>query len=142
MIVFDLRCEQAHVFEAWFGTAADFEAQRGKGLVECPICASRRIEKAVMAPAVGAKGNRQTADSERKAQLARLAELQRRVEANCDYVGRDFATEVRRRHHRKAAAGEERGIFGEATLQDVSALLDDGIAVQPLPFRPRQTADA
>ena len=141
MIVFDLRCEHAHVFEAWFDSAADYATQQARGLVECPICASRRIEKAVMAPAVGAKGNQQTADSERKEQLRHLAALQRQVEENCDYVGQDFPREARRRHERKVQ-GARRGIFGEASPAEVATLLDEGIAVHPLPFRPRQTADA
>lgn len=142
MIVFDLRCEQQHVFEAWFGSAPDFEQQKQRGLVECPICASRSIEKAVMAPAIGSKSNQQPSDSERKAQLKRLADLQRKVEANCDYVGRNFAAEVRQRHERGEIGPNQRGIIGEASASEVTALADEGIAVHPLPFRSRQTADA
>jgi len=150
MIVFDLRCENAHVFEAWFDSAAAYEDQRQRGLVECPLCASRHTEKAVMAPAIGAKGNQQSADSKRKAQLRHLAELQRQVEASCDYVGGNFAAEARRLHQQRESAksgrggerGGGRGIFGEASAREVSELAEEGIAVQPLPFRPRQTADA
>ena len=38
MIVFDLKCTHAHVFEAWFGSSADYEDQRARGLLTCPIC--------------------------------------------------------------------------------------------------------
>jgi hypothetical protein len=62
MIVFDLRCQYGgHVFEAWFGSSADYESQKQRGLLSCPLCGDTAIDKAVMAPAVGAKGN-QTRD--------------------------------------------------------------------------------
>ena len=91
MIVFDLRCSQDHVFEAWFGSTEDYEDQAARGLVACPICDDRAVEKAVMAPAVGTKGNRQIGDSARKDELRTLALMQAEVEAKCDYVGDRFA---------------------------------------------------
>ena len=58
MIVFDLKCErQGHVFEAWFGSSADYADQQARGLLTCPICGDAQVVKAVMAPAVAAKGN-------------------------------------------------------------------------------------
>ena len=66
MIVFDLKCNSAgHVFEAWFGSSEDYEAQRSRGLVQCPFCADPDVEKAVMAPHVGAKGNQVAASDSR-----------------------------------------------------------------------------
>jgi hypothetical protein len=75
MIVFDLRCAAAHVFEAWFGSTGDYEAQLGRGLIECPICGDSDIGKAMMAPAVPAKGNRSSppGPAQVKAALATLA---------------------------------------------------------------------
>ena len=58
MIVFDLKCTHAHVFEAWFGSSTDYEDQRARGLLSCPICGDPDIAKAVMAPNIPAKGNR------------------------------------------------------------------------------------
>ena len=142
MIVFDLRCGRDHVFEAWFASSDDFETQKAAGYVECPLCASRDVEKAVMAPAVSPKGNRIVTDGERKAELKRLATIQAEVEASCDYVGRSFTSEARARHRKGEAGAQARGIIGEATLSDAIELIDEGIPVAPLPFRPRQTADA
>ena len=57
MIVFDLRCEAAsHVFEGWFGSTEDYESQRERGLVQCPLCGASDVEKAVMAPRVRSAG--------------------------------------------------------------------------------------
>jgi len=58
MIVYDLECRAGgHRFEGWFGSSEDFDAQAERGLVTCPECSSGDIAKAVMAPAVGRKGN-------------------------------------------------------------------------------------
>lgn len=144
MIVFDLRCPDAHVFEAWFSSSDDYVGQKDRGLVTCPMCGSPDIEKAVMAPAVPAKGNQIVTAAERKAQAERLQALKAEVEASCDYVGADFAREARARFAETPAAGEgaPRGIYGEASLAEAADLIADGIPVAPLPFRPRRLADA
>jgi hypothetical protein len=150
MIVFDLRCAQAHVFEAWFGSGDDYDAQRARGLVACPICGDREVTKAAMAPAVPAKGNRAPAAGPAqpvaahppemvKAMLAAMAEVQAKVEANCDYVGDRFADEARAIHHGES---ERRGIYGEATPEQAVALKEEGIEVAALPFRPKRATDA
>jgi hypothetical protein len=145
MIVFDLKCSRRHVFEAWFQSTEAYGEQRGRGLIACPLCDCAEIEKAVMAPAVPAKGNRRTevamagGDPGLKAKLAELAALQAEIERGCDDVGERFADEARARH---ARGGGGRGIFGETSLETARDLLDEGIAIAPLPFRPRRRADA
>ena len=155
MIVFDLKCGETHVFEAWFDSSADYEAQKARGLVSCPMCGSEDVDKAVMAPAVSPKGNRIVTAAERQAETARLQALRAEVEANCDYVGRNFASEARARHQAAESADEQpaapaklgavpppRGIYGEASLAEAVDLISEGIPVAPLPFRPRRLADA
>ncbi len=139
MIVFDLRCGGGHVFEAWFGTSGDYEAQAARGLIACPLCGDTGIGKAVMAPAVAAKGNRRAA-ADSAPDHARLLQAQRALEAQADYVGSDFAARARALH----AAGDAptAGIYGEATGAEAVALIEDGIPVLPLPFRPLVRSDA
>jgi hypothetical protein len=137
LIVFDLKCPADHVFEAWFQSGEAYDAQKARGLVECPRCGSSEVDKAVMAPAVGAKGNQQAA---RAAERERLQALKAEVEASCDYVGRRFAVEARARFG--AEGDQPRGIYGEASLAEAASLLEEGIAVAPLPFRPTRSADA
>ena len=83
MIVFDLRCGAGHVFETWFGTSEDYEDQRGRGLVICPLCGDTQVGKAVMAPAVAAKGNQAPAGAPDPQavtrMLAGMAEAQRKA---------------------------------------------------------------
>lgn len=139
MIVFDLRCGQAHVFEAWFGSTADYDAQVARGLVACPICDDVGVTKAAMAPAVPAKSNRAASPAVVKAGLAALARAQAAVLDACDYVGPNFAAEARAID---AGEAEQRGIYGEATRAEVAALAADGIQAAPLPLPVRAKADA
>lgn len=136
MILFDLRCARGHVVEAWFASGADYEAQKARGLLSCPVCDSPDVEKAVTAPAIPAKSSQGPSSAELR---QAVAHLRKAVEASCDYVGRDFAAEARARHEKMEKG---RGIWGEASLAEVRDLLADDIPVLPLPFRPPGSADA
>ncbi len=135
MIVFDLKCTHAHVFEAWFGSSADYEDQRARGLLSCPICGDADIAKAVMAPNVGAKGNRAPATPaaapDPKALMAALAQVQAKMLEGSQWVGMSFADKARAMH-----AGEESvaPIHGQASLAEAKALIEDGVPVAPLPL--------
>jgi hypothetical protein len=134
MIVYDLRCGRGHVFEAWFGSSADYDDQRGRGLLACPICGDAAVDKAVMAPNVGAKGNRGDAGAppaKVKAALAALAEAQGRALEGSEWVGPSFARRARAMHEGEEAHAT---IHGQASLAEAKALLDDGVPVAPLPF--------
>jgi hypothetical protein len=133
VIIFDLKCApQGHVFEGWFGSSADYEDQQGRGLVNCPVCGSAEVAKAVMAPAVGAKGNSSVSDAEAaKRLLAALAAEQKRILAQSEHVGPRFADEARAIHLGEA---EARAIHGRATREEAEGLMDEGILVAPLPF--------
>ncbi|WP_315764320.1 DUF1178 family protein [Sphingomonas sp. Y38-1Y] len=142
MIVFDLRCGTGHVFEAWFGSSAAYEEQRAGGLVECPMCGDRGVEKAVMAPNVGAKGNQRSAvpapaPSETpspeaiKAALAAMAAAQAKALETSQWVGAAFVDKARAMHLGDAPQAP---IHGQATLADAKALVEEGVAIAPLPF--------
>ena len=59
-----------------------------------------------------------------------LRQYRRKVMSEADYVGDRFAEEARKIHFEEA---EARGIYGEATRDDVMGLLEDGIDFLPLP---------
>ena len=50
MIHYDLRCDAGHCFDGWFRGSAAFDQQAGTGLLECPVCASPQVSRALMAP--------------------------------------------------------------------------------------------
>ena len=62
MIRYALICENAHEFEGWFGSSGDFDDQAGRGLISCPVCETRAVEKQIMAPAVAGTKKSQAAD--------------------------------------------------------------------------------
>ena len=136
MIRYALRCPVEHEFEAWFSSSDGFDEQVAQGLVECPMCGSKAITKAIMAPQVHtSKGADSVADARKRLAEARnLAEmahcLRRHVETTHDYVGPSFAAEARDMHDGVTA---ERPIYGEATPDEVRSLVDDGVPVAPLP---------
>ena len=134
MIVFDLRCAPGgHVFEGWFGSSADYDAQQARGLVACPICGSAEVAKAPMAPRVAAKGNSGAEPSPEamKALLAEMARTQKKLLEKSEHVGDRFPDEARAIHLGEA---EARAIHGRATPADAERLADEGIPVAPLPF--------
>lgn len=133
MIVFDLKCDGGHVFEAWFGSSAAYDRQREAGQVRCPLCDSAEVGKAVMAPNVAPKGNSDGARGENKAKrmLAELAAAQAKALEGSEWVGGSFAKRARAMH-----AGEEAhaSIHGQATIAEAKALSDEGVPVAPLPL--------
>jgi len=129
MIRYDLRCENGDEFDAWFGSMADYDKQAEAGLIECPHCASTKVEKAPMAPAVRT-ARKQEARKERAVAMAMAAKVREHIKDNFDYVGPRFADEARKMHDGET---EERAIWGEATPEEAQALADEGIPAAPLP---------
>lgn len=150
MIVFDLICDTGHCFEGWFGSSGDFAEQRESGLLCCPECGSQTVSKAPMAPAVSPKGNaRPEASSspdedagqhpvsnkpmpaEVQKALATLAEAQAKALEKSTWVGDKFAEKSREMHYGET---DEMPIHGQASAEEAKNLIDEGIAVAPLPF--------
>jgi hypothetical protein len=142
MMKYALVCERKHNFEVWFSDSGDYDKQRKRGLVTCPVCDSKKVEKAIMAPALGSsakhgKDDRQTLatapDPRRKAVLEALKEMRKQVTENADYVGTGFAEEARKIHYNEV---EARAIYGEATSEEAKALVEEGVEFHPLPNLP------
>jgi len=129
MIRYDLHCAQGDVFDAWFGSIADYDKQAQAGLIECPHCGSNVVEKAPMAPAVRS-GRAREAQQERAVAMAMAAKVREHIRENFDYVGDKFAEEARKVH---TGESEERAIWGEATREQARELAEEGIAASPLP---------
>lgn len=136
MILFKLRCADAHEFEAWFRDGATYERQAGRGLIACPDCGGTDIEKAPMAPRLARAASEKPAPSPEQLRHA-LQQLRRQVEQSCDYVGERFAEEARRIHHGES---EARGIYGESTEEESNALAEEGIEVARIPWVPSSDA--
>jgi hypothetical protein len=158
MIRYSLVCEKKHDFEIWFKNSADYDKQNKRGLVTCPACGSAKVEKALMAPALG-RGSRKgarapereapppteaSAPTESKTPVAivspqekefraKLKELRDHLTKNADNVGGKFPEEARKMHYGEI---EHRSIYGEASPQEAKDLLDEGVELHPLPVLP------
>jgi hypothetical protein len=140
MIVFNLSCGNDHLFEGWFESAANFEAQRDTNLLSCPVCGSPEIHKELHAPYVNTGAPRVTetrlAAPDQQAlhqaffnkAMARLAD---QLVAHTEDVGEAFPEEARKIHYREAP---ERGIRGHATPDEISDLREEGIEVVSVPI--------
>ena len=145
MIVFDLRCNKDHVFEAWFASSSAFEAQAKSGAVSCPVCGSAKVVKALMAPAVAGTRrddepmSRPEAPSNGKpaTYINALKELRDHVESTCEHVGARFPEEARKMHYGEA---EKRNIYGEATESQADKLREEGIDFDRIPWLPSHDA--
>jgi len=157
MIRYSLRCERDHAFESWFQDSSAYDAQVKRKLVSCPVCASVKIEKAIMAPRiVGKKGRERTEPvpaaptptpapaealaastplvmAQERELRAKLKELRDHIVKNADNVGERFPNEARKMHYGDI---EHRPIYGEASPEEARSLIDEGIEVSPLPVLP------
>ncbi|WP_306007278.1 DUF1178 family protein [Aquicoccus porphyridii] len=139
MIKFSLRCADGHDFESWFQSTEAFDTLKAGGHLVCAVCGSTDVEKAVMAPRLGTarapaqEGKAGPLSAPASPAEQALAALKAHVEANSDYVGMEFAREARAIHEGTAP---ERPIYGEARTEEARRLIEDGVPVAPLPFRP------
>lgn len=141
MIHYDLICDKGHAFDGWFRNSAAYDEQAGRGLVTCTQCGSAKVEKQLMAPGIPVKANRRSeqkmvaapADPRLAELMTMMREMRRHVEENAEYVGDRFAEEARKIHY---AETDPRGIYGQTTPDEAKALIEEGIAVHPLPRLP------
>ena len=142
MKVFNLQCSALHRFEGWFASEEDYASQVERGLLECPLCADKTVHKLPSAPRLNLGASEAPAapvadkqalvagDAAQALQAAWL-QLARQIVSQTEDVGRRFAEEARKIHYGES---EERGIRGQASREETEALLEEGIAVMPLPL--------
>lgn len=147
MKVLDLGCQFGHVFEGWFASEDDFQSQKARALVQCPLCGDTCIDKRLSAPRLNLGAQKPTVQSAtqpaqsagqaptempaaaRQAMQAAWLQMSRQLIAHTEDVGQRFAEEARRMHHGEVAL---RGIRGQASVEEAVALLEEGIEVLPL----------
>jgi hypothetical protein len=158
MILYRLRCSKGHEFESWFKDSKSYERQEKKSLIGCAVCGDAKVERAIMAPRIG-KADKQAALQEQpppaqspqvpipeQRQMAALAQrmpkelrdallkVRAEVEKNCEHVGDKFAEEARKIHYGES---DKRGIYGETSDDEATALAEEGIEFGRLPWIPR-----
>lgn len=150
MILFRLACNCGHEFETWFQSGRAYDLIAASGELTCPLCGGTEVHKALMAPRISKAGGTQEQSTASGAGdavpvpiasahaelVAAVRRFRQEVKDRADYVGPRFADEAR-----KIDAGDapDRGIYGEATASEARALIDDGIAILPLPRLPEES---
>jgi len=144
MIVFELICSSQHRFEGWFSSNDEFERQRQSRMLSCPVCAVTDVEKLLTAKIKKVEGRPEElrASDQQKAapapkqaqQELTLAAFIQHVFRHTEDVGPAFAEEARKIHYEEVP---RRGIRGVASREETEQLVDEGIAVLPLPIPPR-----
>lgn len=134
MILFDLKCAEDHVFEAWFRDSETYGAQVACGEIACPICGDSQIAKALMAPNV-ARAGKTGSVGHAVWMMDRIRALHDEIAKNSDDVGEKFPEEARKIHYGEA---EKRNIHGQADLEDARALDEEGIEFGILPPLPKR----
>lgn len=158
MKVLDLHCPSGHVFEGWFASEEDFQSQRLRKLVQCPVCGDSEIAKRLSAPRINlgaqppktapaaakpapasaepvsaavTKPPEISAQAREQLHAMHSAWMQwsRKVAENTEDVGKHFAEEARRIHYGEI---EERAIRGQTSAEEAMELLEEGIDVLPL----------
>jgi hypothetical protein len=141
LIVYSLSCARGHAFEGWFASSSTFDEQQAGGKLVCPVCDTRKVAKAPMAPALSPKVGKQKsslAPAELRKMRQFMTGLRKHVLENGENVGRKFSEEARKIHYGET---EERQIYGEATLEEAKELVEEGVDVAPLPPDLDETAN-
>ena len=156
MIRYQLVCDKGDRFEAWFRGSDDFDAQAASGcrLSRCGSTGDREGADGARPLAAGAA---QTAESvsrhwpsRRRFGLRRVlmrhsaealegdarANQQAGTAENSEDVGQRFAEGGA--EDPLSTRREPRGIYGEATGQEVKEMLEEGIEFHPLPIMPEE----
>lgn len=165
MKVLSLQCAHQHSFEGWFASEEDFRNQLSRGLIECPMCADKLIQKLPSAPRLNLGGHAsqdptvqgsQQASSDPAVSPGKGAKTSNSVPVATP-IGRshveqaEFLKALRQvlahtedvgsrfaEEARRMHYGEleARNIRGQASVREAAELMDEGIDVMPLPLLP------
>ena len=132
MIKYNLICKCKKIFESWFSSSKEFDSLCKKKLVRCIYCDSSSVKKSIMAPNVSSKSNKITKKNKiEKLIKKQLLDIRKYIEKNCKNVGDNFTKEARSIHYDKKSS---KGIYGKATPEETTELLDEGIEVATIPW--------
>jgi hypothetical protein len=134
MIRYQLRCENNHRFDGWFPNIAEFERQQKKDLLVCPLCDTKRVDRAIMAPSIGKTTAKKKKTNDYSDQITNdtmipaaqakniLRKIRKHIVNEFDNVGDKFVKE-----YRKFEKGErDDKFYGTPSKEEVKKLLEEG----------------
>ena len=132
MIKYNLICECGKDFESWFSSSSEYDLLKKRKLINCIYCNSLAVKKSIMSPNLPSKSNKSSKENKFKKNIKKqLINFRKYIEKNCKNVGENFSREARNIHYDKKSS---KGIYGKATPEETSELLEEGIEVATIPW--------
>jgi len=136
MIKYRLICKNCDSsFDSWFSSSKEYEKLKKLKYLNCHSCNSLKIEKTLMAPSVlNSKDKIVSIPKDKKFSKIKnkIKEYQKFIKKNFNYVGDDFVHEARSINYGKEE--KSKGIYGNATFDEISELKDEGIETEVIPW--------
>ena len=135
MIKYCLKCKNCLLeFESWFSSSKEFDRLKKLKHLNCQKCGSTKIEKSLMTPNLTNSKNKNLYQNEKKIKEIKqqLKKYQKFVKDNFEFVGDNFAYEARSIHYNKRK--KKKGIYGNASSEEVQELKNEGIETEILPW--------
>jgi len=136
MIKYKLICKDCNTkFDSWFASSNEYEKLKKKKFLNCHSCNSLKVEKTLMTPQlINSKSETEKKLDTVKYQKVKktIKSYQKFIKDNFKYVGDNFAYEARSIHYDPNK--KSRGIYGNASKQDIKELKEEGIDTQMIPW--------
>ena len=136
MIKYKLACRDCEItFDSWFASSEEYEKLKKKKLLVCHDCNSLKVEKSLMAPQLinSKKKSKDNLESLKYEDIKKtIKSYQKFIKDNFNYVGKNFAYEARSIHYNEKK--KTKGVYGNASKEDLKELKEEGIEVQSVPW--------
>ena len=136
MIKYKLYCKNCECkFDSWFASSNEYERLKKKKLLTCHKCNSFKVEKTIMAPQL--MNSKSKLDEKMKFKKFNevkktIIGYQKFIKDNFKFVGDNFAYEARSIHYNNKK--KSKGIYGNASKEDLKDLREEGIEAQMIPW--------
>ena len=136
MIKYKLTCKDCDTsFDSWFASSGEYEKLKKMRHINCHECNSLKVEKSLMSPNI-LNSKKQVSEIEKNKKYIKvrnkIKEYQKFIKNNFDYVGKNFAYEARSIHYNDIK--KTKGIYGNATAEEVKELKEEGIETEIIPW--------
>ena len=136
MIKYKLTCKDCDTsFDSWFASSSEYEKLKKMRHINCHECNSLKVEKSLMSPNI-LNSKKQVSEIEKNKKYIKvrnkIKEYQKFIKNNFDYVGKNFAYEARSIHYNDIK--KTKGIYGNATAEEVKELKEEGIETEIIPW--------
>ena len=135
MIKYKLYCKNCSSnFDSWFSSSKEFEKVKKLNHLNCYFCNSSKIEKTLMAPnLLNTKKNNKKNNEKKFLNIKnKIKKYQKFIKENFEYVGDNFSFKARSIHYNNKT--EKKGIYGNATSDEVKELHEEGIETETIPW--------